>query len=283
MSEPPAVLADRAVLALCLEVTATPKPGNVDRHRDHEDLTLADMLSGAHGAAPGLRAAAAGEDVGTAFERAVTGMAAGAGQNTHLGALLLLVPLVRAAADELSPTSVQDVVDSTATADATAFYRAFDHVDVAVPEPPEGAVDVRRGSDAVSELEKETLQEVLARAADRDDVAREWVEGFERSFEAAERIDRADGELSDRIATAYLALLAERPDSLVRTRHGDETAEEVRSRAAALGQSGGVQDDRAAVADFADELVSRGINPGTTADLTAAGVFIALETEVISQ
>jgi triphosphoribosyl-dephospho-CoA synthase len=35
--------------------------------------------------------------------------------------------------------------------------------------------------------------------------------------------------------------------------------------------------DREAVRSFADDLVDAGINPGTTADCVAAGLFVALE------
>jgi triphosphoribosyl-dephospho-CoA synthase len=38
-----------------------------------------------------------------------------------------------------------------------------------------------------------------------------------------------------------------------------------------------VGEDLDAAADLAEEFVARGVNPGTTADITAAAVFIALE------
>ncbi len=273
--------AQNAELALLLEVAGTPKPGNVDRERDLADLRFEHFLAGAVGARDGLERARSDAAVGPAFERAVEGMAAQEGGNTQFGALLLLVPLVRAARDELTRSAAEAVVRETTVADAAGFYRAFDHVDVAVDDPPAelDALDVRRGSDAVPALEERglTLLEIMERSVPGDGVAREWVEGFERSFGAADRLAAAEGPLSERTAAVFLSLLAERPDTLVATRHDEATARDVTDRAAALVDDDALETDRRAVDRFADDLVERGINPGTTADITAAGLFVALE------
>ncbi|MDQ2051948.1 triphosphoribosyl-dephospho-CoA synthase [Natronolimnohabitans sp. A-GB9] len=278
--------ADNAQLALLLEVAGTPKPGNVDRHRDLEDLWFDHFLASSVGVREGLELAERGEPVGTAFERAVEGMAAQGGGNTQFGALLLLVPLVRAARDDLSQATLETVCEDTTVADAADFYRAFDHVDVFVDEPPAELepLDVRRGSDAIPALEDRglTLLDLMSRSVPGDDVAREWVEGFERTFTAAERLADADGPPTDRAARVFLSLLAERPDTLVATRSGESVAQDVTDRAAELVARDALETNRDAVEAFADDLVDRGINPGTTADLTAAGLFVALEREVVT-
>ncbi|PCR90367.1 triphosphoribosyl-dephospho-CoA synthase [Natrinema ejinorense] len=277
--------AGNAELALLLEVAGTPKPGNVDRHRDLADLRFEHFLAGAVGARDGLELAADGAAVGPAFERAVDGMATQDGGNTQFGALLLLIPLVRATRTELSQPVVEATVEETTVGDAAAFYRAFEHVDVAVADPPDdmAALDVRRGADAIPALEARglTLFDIMDRSVPGDDVAREWVRGFDRSFAAAERLAAADGPISDRTAATFLSLLAERPDTLVATRHDEATARAVTDRAATLVEADALETDPSAVEAFAEDLVDRGINPGTTADVTAAGLFIALEHEAI--
>ncbi|MFC6785476.1 triphosphoribosyl-dephospho-CoA synthase [Halobaculum halobium] len=277
--------AANAELALLLEVAGTPKPGNVDRARDLADLRFEQFLAGAVGARPGLARAAASDAVGDAFETAVAGMSEQSGGNTQFGCLLLLTPLVRAAAADdraLSPDGVSAVCESTTVDDAAGFYRAFEHVDVAVTDPPEGmdALDVRRGADAVPELRERglTLFDMLHESAapidnrgtPGDANAHEWVEGFPRTFRAADAIRADDGPVSDRAARAFLDLLAEAEDTLVRTQHGPEVAREVCDRAASIES---VEEADA----WGDELVERGINPGTTADVTAAALFVALE------
>ncbi|ELZ03079.1 triphosphoribosyl-dephospho-CoA synthase [Natrialba aegyptia] len=277
--------AQNGELALLLEVASTPKPGNVDRHRDLDDLRFEHFLAGAVGARDGLEMAATDSEIGPAFERAIEGMAAQEGDNTQFGALLLLVPLVRAARDGLSRSAVESVVEQTTVADAAAFYRAFEHVDVFVPDPPAdmAPLDVRRGSDAIPALEARelTLFDVMDRSVPGDDVAREWTTGFERSFAAADRLAATTGPLPDRAAAVFLSLLANRPDTLVANRHDEATAREVSQRAAALADRNAIATDRDAVETFATELVDRGINPGTTADITAAGLFIALEHDTV--
>jgi triphosphoribosyl-dephospho-CoA synthase len=268
--------AQNAQLALLLEVTSTPKPGNVDRAREYPDLRFEHFMAGAVGAGDGLRMAAVGEPVGESFERAVEGMADQRGGNTQFGALLLLVPLVRAsAAGELTPEHTARVVEETTVADAANFYRALEHIDVGIGDPPKGMedLDVRRGADAIPTLEERelTLQDVLAASVEHDGVAREWVSRFSRSFNTAEHIASADGPVPDRAARAFLEALASEPDTFVEKRNDEATAREVTeaARAALRGDT----DPEA----LAEELVAAEVNPGTTADLVAAGLFIALE------
>ncbi|KAB1198488.1 MULTISPECIES: triphosphoribosyl-dephospho-CoA synthase [Haloferax] len=267
--------ARHAELALLLEVAGTPKPGNVDRKRDLSDLHFEHFLTGAVGSASGLRLAEDGATVGAAFETAVEGMSRQGGGNTQFGCLLLLVPLVRAAAaGALSPDGVTDVVRSTTVDDAVSFYRAFEHVDVAVGDPPEDApdLDVRRGAGAESALREQslTLFDVMERSAERDANAREWAGGFERTFRAAESILEGDGPVTDRVARAFLDLLTEEPDTLVVTNHGEAVARDVMDRAAAVS-------DLDAAEELAESFVAEGINPGTTADIVCAATFVALE------
>jgi triphosphoribosyl-dephospho-CoA synthase len=275
--EPPPArsVVENAQLALLLEVTGTPKPGNVDRAHDYDDLRFEHFLAGGIGARHGLELAADGESLGRAFERAVAGMSRQRGGNSQFGALLVLTPLVRAAADgDLSGERAAEVARETTVADAADFYRAFEHVDVAVDDPPEGmdALDVRRGADAVPAVEERglTLYDVMERSTDVDGIAREWTGAFERSFHAAGRLLDLDGPVPDRAARVFLELLADEPDTFVATKYDRETAREATERAAAALDGGDPW-------TLADEFVAEGINPGTTADLTAAALFVALE------
>jgi triphosphoribosyl-dephospho-CoA synthase len=285
--ESPRSPAENAELALLLELAGTPKPGNVDRHRDLEDLRFEQFLAGSVGSARGLRMAAAGAPLGRAFERSVAGMSRQSGGNTQFGCLLLLTPLVAATAqDELSPSDVEDRCRATTVDDAVAFYRAFEHVDVAVGDPPEGAndLDARRGAAAEPALrEREmTLWDVMELSADPPDGVPdtnglEWVEGFPRTFAAADDLLADDGPITDRAAGCFLDMLATEPDTLVATTHGGDTAREVQARArktlAAVRETGSLDPAE----ELAETFVAQGINPGTTADRTAAALFVALE------
>ena len=269
-------VAQNAELALLLELAGTPKPGNVDREREYPDLRFEHFLAGAVGARPGLDAAAAGDCLGDAFETAVAGMAQQSAGNTQFGALLLQLPLVVAASgDHLTPDGATAVAEATTVADAAGFYRAFEHVDVAVADPPPGLepLDVRRGSDAVPTLEARglTLADVMAESAEVDGIAAEWVGGFDRTFGASASLLAGSGPVADRAADVFLELLAAEPDTFVVTRQDEATAREVQQRARA------VLDGDADATDMAEDLVARDVNPGTTADIVAGALFVALE------
>jgi triphosphoribosyl-dephospho-CoA synthase len=268
--------AQNAQLALLLEVSGTPKPGNVDREREYEDLRFEHFMAGAVGAYDGLELAASGESVGLAFERAIAGMSRQQGGNTQFGAILLLTPLLAATADgPLTQGRARQVVEDTTVEDTVHFFRAFDHVDVAVDDPPEGMepLDVRRGSDAEPAIRERgiTLGELMAESADVDGIAAEWTDGFTRTFEAAHGLQQSDGPVTNRASALFLALLASEVDTFVVTQHDTDTALEVRDRAQAVLEG---QEDPY---DLAGEFVERGINPGTTADIVAGALFIGLE------
>ena len=268
--------------ALLLEAAATPTPGNVDREHDTPGLRFEHLLAGAAGARSGLDRLESGSSVGDGFETAVAGMADAAGTNAQFGALLLLAPLVRAAVDSAcTPTAADRVVAETTVEDAAAFYRAFDHVDVRVGDPPDDVdvPDVRLGSDAVPAVRERqlTLRDVLAAGSDRDGNARELIGGFERTFDAAARLSQLDGPVGVRAPKLHLELLADEPDTLVATKHGPAVAREVRERAVEVDP-----DDEEAIRAFAADLVEREINPGTTADLLAGALFVALVREEVT-
>lgn len=272
-----------AVLAMLLEVAGTPKPGNVDRHREYPDLRFEHFLAGAIGASQGLTQAAEGRSIGTAFETAVAGMSEQEGGNTQFGTLLLLTPLVSVAASAsatLSSGTVADHVEATTVEDAVDFYRAFEHVDVAVGDPPAEAtaIDVRRGSAAIPAIRDRglSLYDIMAIGDDRDGVAAEWTAGFDRSFAGAERLGELDGTVLDRTADLFLELLATVPDTHVIDQHGESVATDVMDRAAEL-----LTAEQTAVETFAESLIERNVNPGTTADITAAALFIGLQQGVI--
>lgn len=265
-----------AELALLLEVAATPTPGNVDRCTDHPTLRFEHFLAGAVGARPGLERAERTGVIGAAFRDAIAGMADQRGGNTQFGALLLVIPLLVAAKRAaMHTTGLTAITQSTTVTDAIAFYRAFEYVDVLVGDPPRDApdLDVRRGEQAAPALRSTgtTLADVMAMAASHDDVAREWTSGFERSFHAADLIDRATGSALERGAYAHLRLLSDRPDTLIATKYGEDVAISVQQRAQSTVQTNGDPQQ------LAEWLVEQEYNPGATADILVAGYLIALE------
>lgn len=88
---------------------------------------------------------------------------------------------------------------------------------------------------------------------------------------------RAAPDLSPRVQRTYLALLANTPDSHIARKWGLEAANAILQEAqpwAARAAAGEAVDDDARFAAWDESLKLRGINPGTTADLTVATLMI---------
>jgi triphosphoribosyl-dephospho-CoA synthase len=278
MSESPvsaSEVVDSAQLALLLDIGVEAKPGNVDRDHDLEDLTLPQFLAGAADSRTGLERAAAGAPLGEAFERGVRGMVTRTGENTQFGCLLLLTPLVSAATQTvLTPAGLRDVLATTTVDDAVNFYRAFDHVDVAVGTPPasNGPPDVRLGAAAEQQLRDEEWRLIdIMEASSIDENATEWTTGFKRTFSMAKQMQSMECSLTERVRRAFISRLGMTRDTHIINTHGPQVATEIRQRAASL------EDDIDQIRELDRELVDRNINPGTTADLTVAATFVALE------
>jgi len=80
------------------------------------------------------------------------------------------------------------------------------------------------------------------------------------------------------VQVLYLALLAGFPDAHIVRKHGGSTAQAVTAEAApwlARARRGETLDDDPAFAAWDESLKARGLNPGTSADLTVAALFIA--------
>jgi triphosphoribosyl-dephospho-CoA synthase len=124
----------------------------------------------------------------------------------------------------------------------------------------------------------------MAAAGERDSVAAEYATAYSVTFErGVPGLARAlDAGLAPRAATVelYLELLAAIPDTLIARKRGRVAAERVSAGAARVLAAGGVRSSagRAAVARFDASLRRDGnaLNPGTTADLVTAVLFVAL-------
>src|SRR5262249_39914199 len=118
---------------------------------------------------------------------------------------------------------------------------------------------------------------------DRDRIARQYVSSFADVFETgAETLAAARARHDDAsqvTLAVYLAFLARFPDTHVLRKHGPIVAEEVRKIAAQFERRLRQQEDTAHLqADLLawdENLKERGINPGTSADLTVATLFAA--------
>jgi len=272
-------VAGAAQLACVLEASAE-KPGNITPRHDFADTSYEDMLRSAIAIGPELgRAAERG--VGETVRAAVRATRRVAGSNTNLGIALLLAPLARAAladgaAAALLCERVEEVLQALTLDDSGAAYAA-------IREAGAGGLDEPVEHD-VRDAPTVALREAMALAAGRDSVASEYATGFTITFDIglpALRRALAAG-LGPRPATveAFLELLAAVPDTLIARKRGADAARRVSEGAAEVLAAGSVRDaaGRAALETFDAALRGDGnaLNPGTTADLVTAVLFVGL-------
>ncbi|MBA3893912.1 MAG: triphosphoribosyl-dephospho-CoA synthase [Gemmatimonadales bacterium] len=269
-------IAAAAQLACLLEVSA-PKPGNVSPDRHFHDTRYEDFLASAVAIGPAL--AAAGErPLGATIRAAREATARWTRSNTNLGIVLLLAPLARAAARDGGALRerLAAVLDETTVADAAEAYAA-----IRLARP--GGLGAATAED-VAAPPTVTLREAMALAAERDAIAREYTTRFALTFEvgAPALADARARSLtwSEATVECFLALLAAAPDTHIARKLGRAEASRVTGWAREIVSAGGTAtpEGRAALAALDAELRDprNTRNPGTTADLTCAALFVVI-------
>ena len=270
-------VAAAAQLACLLEVSA-PKPGNVSPFASFRDATYEDFLASAAAIGPALLLA--GErSLGATIRAGVEATARWAPSNTNLGLVLLLAPLAQAALrpGEMSlRAQVASTLAATVVADARDAY-------VAIRSAAPGGLG-RASEQDVASTPTATLREAMALARDRDAIAREYATDFETTFEIGTpglRRALSDGlAWREAVVEVYLALLAASPDTHIARKLGLDAAVTIQRRARAVLDAGGVRtmSGRDAIAALDRELRDEAntLNPGATADLTGAAIYVVL-------
>jgi triphosphoribosyl-dephospho-CoA synthase len=272
----PAEVAAAGQLACLLEVSA-PKPGNVSPERHFHDTRYEDFLASAVAIGPAL-ADAGKHPLGTTIRRAVEETLRWTRSNTNLGIVLLLAPLARAAlrCDGTLRQRLSGVLDETTVADAGEVYAAIRRA------RPGGLGEA--AEEDVAAAPTVSLREAMALAAERDAIAREYLTDFALTFDIgvpALITARAAGlAWTDAAVEAYLTLLEAAPDTHIARKLGQAEAEAVSRRAREVRAAGGTQSaaGRKALAALDAELRDprNRRNPGTTADLTCAALFVVI-------
>jgi triphosphoribosyl-dephospho-CoA synthase len=263
----------RAFIEACQAELVALKPGNVHVHAAGHDMTVEDFLASAAAAAGPL--CDAGLPAGARIRAAVEASWAAAGCNTNLGIVLLAVPLVIAAERGAGPLQerLRATLDALTVADAREAYAAI------LRASPGGLG--RAPAQDVAAAPTVTLLEAMRLAAGRDRIARQYATGYADVFAIGVRRlaqERRRGTEPEWATTlVFLDFLTAFPDSHIARKSGVATAEAVREEAERLVQALPPRraDAFARLLDFDRSLKARGLNPGTSADLTVAALLAA--------
>ncbi len=294
-------------LAILLEVSAYPKPGNVHRTADFEETEYEHFLASSVALAPRFRHAA--ENGVKVFGKEIALNQIGIGKiikdgmadvmawqhggNTLLGSIILLIPVATAAGLTLSEnssffinklrTNLRSVVKSTTAEDAVNVY------DVISMVQPGGLgrssqLDVTDVKSKQKILEENiSLFEVFKISSSWDSVCAEWVNNYHVTFDIGypffEQQMRETNDVNAAAVHTYLKILSEVPDTLIIRKAGIGRAKWVSVQAKQLLELGGLttQKGKRALLSLDRKLhdADHKLNPGTTADITSATIAIA--------
>ena len=274
----------------CLAELDALKPGNVHRVGDDariedacvEDacidprMTVADFEESARVSAPAI--AGIGLSVGMRIRRAVEATKEAVGQNTNLGIILLGASLAQAALDDAAGNlrkRLGRVLAALSIEDACNAYIAIRAAE------PGGLAEVPQ-HDIASEPDV-TLLKAMRTAEAYDRIAWNYTHDYADIFDLGLPRLKAAMERWQSLPFAtcfvYLGFLATLPDTLIERKFGKPQALEVMQEAgwleARLAKSSSPQALVPLLTAFDHSLKARGLNPGTSADLTVATLFTA--------
>lgn len=263
---------------------ATRKPGNVSLHSAGHNMEAQQFLASAAASAPALFAPAL--TVGERIEQAIAATWRAVGCNTNLGIVLLCAPLAHAwislppnsATAELR-TALEATLAGLTRDDTAAAFRA-----IAMANP--AGLGRMEAQDVHGPPPTMGLREAMRLAADRDEIARQYANGFDEILNFAvpvflARLDALAGDgRAGRLAMrrTFLHILAHLPDTHIARKYGHSVAQSVTAEALPWlerEESGEDLDALPAFAAWDAALKARAINPGTTADLCVATALAA--------
>ncbi len=302
------IIGDCATLAALLEVSAYPKPGNVHRTRDFEGTMYEHFLGGSVSLGTHMRKVAERSEVadktrgdwsklglGSFIHNSVKGMLSWqSGGNVHLGIILLFTPIAAAAGAVMRDgvcdlgelrRALNEIIYNGTPEDSVNIYKA---IDLSMSRENLGDVskmDVKNTS-SIDMIREDALTplDIFKLCQDRDTICREWVTNFKITFteghpHLTEQLENK-ASINNGVLSTFINILSKHPDSLIQRKNGYKKAEEVRKKADGINrEKDNVEKQRMIEALDKELSEEKGKhNPGTTADLTAASIFLLLLT-----
>ena len=256
-------------LACVMEATAR-KPGNVHPEASFPDLSYADFLKSAAVIAP-LLAQSTEQTTGELVLTCIRATQRTVFSNSNLGMVLLLAPLTRIPVTFLIAERIHNILHNLTVEDTRAVYEA-----IRLAHP--GGMGTTKAEDIAQEP-TETLRDVMCLAAERDSIAREYATDFQIVLNTGVPAITEYWHQTDCWETAIirlqLRLMSDFPDTLIARKLGCDEAQAAARRARTLLQA---ETGTTQLAEFDSWLREQGNqrNPGTTADLVAATLFVAM-------
>ncbi len=259
----------------CLAEIEALKPGNVHIFADGHGMQVQDFIQSAEASSSMI--AKPDLALGERIYRSIEATRNVVHCNTNLGIVLLCAPIIQAAL--LATTNnfrgeLRQVLTNTTTADANWLFKAIQLAN------PAGLGQVDKYD--VNIAAECTLLEAMLASADKDFICQQYSNDYVNIFE--EGIPQYQAALLrwERPAWAatalYLYWLSHYLDSHIARKYGVELAKQVQTEAlahqAALEELENPKNYLPQLLRFDQSLKERGINPGTSADLTVVVLLL---------
>jgi triphosphoribosyl-dephospho-CoA synthase len=260
------------------------KPGNVSIYADGHDMTVADFRISAEVSATPL--CNPDYSLGEKIFYAVKATREAVACNTNLGIILLCAPLIQAISymrsDLILRQALHQVLTTTTVEDAEWVFKA---ITLASP----GGLG-RSDEQDVAEKPSVNLAEAMRLASAKDRIALQYVTDYQDIFDfAVLKYYDTMGKWGNQCWAAvsvYAGLLGQFPDSHIERKYGARHSALVAGRMSQLS-------DELTKAEYPEhllpllyrmdlELKSRGVNPGTMADMTVATVLTVFLEDVLN-
>ncbi|WP_298860087.1 triphosphoribosyl-dephospho-CoA synthase [uncultured Gimesia sp.] len=262
-------LKDFIYRACLMEVTAR-KPGNVHPEAAFPDLTYADFVKSAAVIAP-ILAEIEPHKIGYCIKECIRETQQVSSSNSNLGMVLLLAPLTAIPRNKSIAEGIHEVLQQLTIQDAIEVYEA-----IRMAKP--GGLGKTESED-ISNEPTSTLREVMCLAADHDSIASEYANNFDITLDSAvpalQTFWSQCADWEEAVIRLQLRLMSDFPDTLIARKCGIEEAQQSAVYAAEVLQA---EQFDSSLAPFDSWLRFKGNqrNPGTTADLIVAALFVAL-------
>jgi triphosphoribosyl-dephospho-CoA synthase len=276
-------LSDYYIEACDIELRAF-KPGNVSIYADGHDMTVEDFRISAKVSAEPL--CNPNYCLGEKIYYAVKATREAVGCNTNLGIILLCAPLIEAAYLSNVNVSLRQalyrVLTNTTIADADWTFKAIKLAS------PAGLGNSEQHD--VHQSARVTLREAMEFASDKDRIALQYLTDYKDIFDFSRltyynAMDKWG--IRDWAAVAvYVDLLRQFPDSHIVRKYGNQHIEMVAAKMALLHKELSTSENPQLLIpllyEIDREFKAKGVNPGTTADMTVATALTVFLEEMLS-
>lgn len=275
---------ENAIFWACEHEVRSPKPGNVNCYSHGHNMQLEDFIKSARAIAPVL--AQAEPPVGQLILQSIKATRTIVNCNTNLGIVLLFAPLCKAVHNcesiEQLPESLNTVLLNLDVNDAIDCFEAIRLAEA-------GGLGVNDQHD-VNTQPTISLLAAMDYAKNYDNIAKQYTNNFKDILQSGlphltEAINYGES-IEWASAFAYLKLLSIIPDTLICRKQGIECAQSVLDHSACILEkvtgNNRLSHFERDIKAWDKELKKKAINPGTTADMTAATLLIYAFEQMLS-